>query len=159
MKSILKYVGVFTLLLVIVPLTACNGVPTTTTTTSTITPTDLPTIAPPDTEPFTMPDNGVMEIDGQNYYYQRVYAGYFTGPTLYRNVIFGPKDYGTATPTGVSGWFTVTFADNATEDILFAGTLMLQTDYRLTQHDNPRAGIMEAYGDNCWVMYVLVSAE
>jgi len=147
------------LISLVLALGACNSPATSvsvTTTPKATTP--LLTIPPADTEPFTMPDSGVIEINGQMFNSQRVYES-IDRPTLYRGVIFAPKDFGTVTPTGVSGWYTVTFTDGTTEDLQFAGTLMAQTSSRLTKHDNPRAGIMIAYGDNRWVMYVLVSVE
>jgi hypothetical protein len=154
MKNILVFICLTALLVTSLALTACGNV----TISTPVVINTLPTTTPSDAETFTMPDQGVVEIDGNNYYYQRVFAS-IDGPNSYRDVIFAPKDYGTATPTGVSGWYTITFTDGTIEDLLFAGTLMPQTEYRLTKHENPRAGIMEAYGDNHWVLYVLISME
>jgi hypothetical protein len=152
MKSIIKYTCLFTLVLFVLTLSACTGAVSTIPQVTT----PLPTVAPPNTQPFTMPDQGIIEINGQNFSYQRVYDT-LSGFNLYRGVVFSPKDRGTVIYTGVSGYYTVTFADGTAEDLLFAGTLMYQTDYRLTKHNNPRAGVMEAYGDNHWILYVLVS--
>lgn len=106
----------------------------------------------------TMTDEGTIEIDHASYYYQRVFTS-IAEPYSYRSVTFAPKNYGAVTPTGVSIWLTVTFTDGKIEDLLFAGTLLPQTEYRLTKHEHPRAGIMEAYNDHNWVLYILVSTE
>jgi hypothetical protein len=159
MKNLTILSCLVALLSLVLVLGACNSSATSvsvTTTTKVTVP--LLTVPPAGTEPFTIPDSGVLEVNGQIFNSQRVYES-IDRPTLYRGVIFAPKDFGTVTPTGVSGWYTVTFTDGTMEDLQFAGTLMAQTDSRLTKHGNPRAGIMMAYGDNRWVMYVLVSVE
>lgn len=165
MKCILKYVCILFILLIITSLAACTNntssttTSTTTTTTSTIPPTPLPTVAPPDTKFYDMPDSGIIEIEGQNFYYQRVYAFDFSGPSLYRNVVFNDKDRGTVTYTGISGWYTATFSDGIEEDLLFAGTLISPSWYQLTNHISPQAGIYMVKEDHDWVMYALVSVD
>jgi hypothetical protein len=164
MKSILKYVVIFAIVLIITPLAACTSTVnttsnTTTTTTSTIPPTPLPTVAPPDTKFYNFPDSGLINLEGHVYYYQRVYVWGFSGPSLYRDVVFNNIDTGTTIYTGGYRPYTVTFKDGTVEDLIFGGTLTSPSWYKLTQHTNPQAGILFAQEDHDWVMYVLVSVE
>ncbi len=165
MKSILKYVVIFAIVLIIAPLTACTSTVntttsnTTTTTTSTIPPTPLPTVAPPDTTFYNFPDNGLINLEGHLYYYQRVYAWGFSGPSLYRDVVFNDIDTGTVTYTGGYNPYRVTFSDGTEEDLIFGGTMVSPSWYILTRHTNPQAGILISEQDHDWVMYVLVSVE
>ena len=159
-------------LLVVLLVSACSGstsqstttttsssTTTTSTTTSTIPPTPLPPVAPPDTTFYNFPDSGMINLEGHVYYYQRVYAWGFPGPSLYRDVVFNDIDTGTVTYTGGYRPYTVTFSDGTTEDLIFGGTFGPSPWYELTQHTNPQAGILFAEQDHDWVMYVLVSVE
>ncbi len=179
MKNLLKYVCILIFIMLSLTFIACSNNTSNTdthiTTSGTLTPSSTPTFnttdipnktlpATPsnDTVPYVFPDHGAIWYDGKSYSFQRVYES-IDEPTYYNGVIFAPKDWGGATPTGpIAYWYIVTFADGTKEYLEYIGFgFEGQVNVSFTKHDNPRAGVIlashEVEGSLRYVTYLLVS--
>jgi hypothetical protein len=156
MSNKLQYVCICLLVITTLFLSACNNAVKET---STLTSTTSNQAAP-----YVFPDQGTIWYDGKYYSFQRLFEP-ISSPTNYNGVIFAPKNWGGATPTGpIAYWYVVTFADEIKEELEYVGFASEDgIDVRFTKHDNPHAGVIlaahEIQGGLSFVTYLLVSTE
>jgi hypothetical protein len=174
MKACLKTGFLIMLAAFAVVLSACNAPATTktiTTTktaapaTTTVTETTTLTLTDADKEKVLLADEGTIRINGVGHFrFQRV-AQPISEPIVLEGVTFTPgePEPGQTITVPVMYWLIAEFEDGTKEQLRFAGFPYSDLDFSLTEHDNPRAGVLmtQVTRDNAQqtIIYLMVSTD
>jgi hypothetical protein len=124
----------------------------------------LPTTVSTGSIPFTLPDEGIINLAGVGFFnFQRI-SQPVTTPINFHGVTFtaGGPGPGTTITAPISYWIIAKFQDGTTEDLRYIGLGDTKNiNINMTMHGNPRAGVLQGWqqvdGSLRNAIYILVS--